>query len=686
MRLPDYTALGVAPDIRPVNSVATGGNVTAVPTALEGLGATVEKSALDTQDIINKAAVTDAMANQYQPKVRELATNFYSLSGKAALDAAPKFQQDMSEAREQAASNLTGEAARLFQAQSLPIEDRELYRSAQHAGEQARVFAKDSNESAIENHITDFSNTIIGDPHSASDERALALATDEKFQRSIGASDDTVKYRQNNINAAFDKAQQGAIQQHLLSLPADQQLALLKPLVHGTPVAGAPTTAPTQQSDIIGTVMDHLEGSQLVQNDNGHGPSKYGIVGKSNGLTPEQVAALTPEDAKQIYVNNYWKPAGIDNLPDNMKMIGFDTAVQFGVGTAKQMIAKANGDPQALLDIRSEAYRNLVASNPDKYGDSAESWQNRTATLSNMIGAPVASGESVASPKLFGVDVAPSTVPKLLQMAEATKSKEVRLQKDAEETAIQQTQSDFVNKWANNQLNADDIMKSNLHALGEGSKKFWLDQIAKGPDKVNPGDPAVIQQRGQLENMKIDDPQRFIKMDLSTMADKLPAGDISKLQTDQMNMRKGDGSMDAQNKQAKQVTDSVSDMLPVAWRNPKDDTTEAAASGFKGNLISAVASAQAAGGKPLGRDDVRKIASDMLANVSVKGSVWDSSMPAYQVPSGTNPLTVYRGSPENIYVPEAFRSGFSRAWQEKYGKPPQETDIRAGFVKASNGH
>ncbi len=58
-------------------------------------------------------------------------------------------------------------------------------------------------------------------------------------------------------------------------------------------------------------------------------------------------------------------------------------------------------------------------------------------------------------------------------------------------------------------------------------------------------------------------------------------------------------------------------------------------------------------------------------------------MAAYKVPAGTNPLSIYRGSPDNIYVPTDFRTGFTNAWQEKYGKPPQETDIRAGFLKAS---
>lgn len=684
MKLPDYTALGVAPEERPSTAVASEPDIGVVGRATAQLGDTTQKAASDTQTILNNAAVTDAMANQYQPKVRELAQNYYSLSGKDAIDAAPKFAADMAQARNDTASSLTGIAQQHFNAQALPVEDRELYRSAEHAGQQAQVYAKTSNDAALENHITDYSNNLISDPNTAADERKLALANDANFQKSIGAPPDVITYRQNNINDAFDKAQQGTIQQHLISLPADQQLALLKPLVHGTPVAGAPITAPTQQGDIVDTVMTHLEGSQLVQNDNGHGPSKYGIVGALNGLTPQQTADLTADQAKQIYINNYWKPAGIDNLPDNMKMVAFDTAVQFGVGTAKGMIAQANGDPQKLLDIRTSAYNNLVAQNPQKYGDSADSWQNRTATLSGMIGAPVAAGQPIENPKLFGVDVAPSTIPKLLQMAEATKSKEVRLQKDADESAQLQTQSDFVSKWSSNQLQPADVMASNLPPLGEGSKKFWLDQIAKGPDKVNPSDPAVIQQRGQLENMKVDDPQGFMKLDLSTMANKIPPGDISKFQSDQMNMRKGDSSIDAQNKQAKQVTDSISDMLPVAWKNPKTDDDEQAASGFKGNVITAVQQAQQSGGKPMGREDVRKVAADMLANVSIKGGVWDSTMPAYKVPAGTNPLTVYRGSPDNVYVPESFRNGFTRAWQTKYGKAPQETDVRAGFLKTAS--
>lgn len=458
VKLPDYTALGVAPDIRPTASVISMPNATAVPQAEENLGATAEKAVYDTQDMLNKAAVTDAMANQYQPKVRELATNFYSLQGKAALDAAPQFAADMAQARTDAGSNLIGQAAQQFQAQALPIEDRELYRSSEHAGEQARVYAKDSNDASIENHITDFSSSLIADPGAAADERTLALATDANFQKSIGSSPDMIKYRQNNINSAFDKAQQGVVQQKLLSLPGKQQQALVNTAVHGTPVTGAPNAAPTQQDPIINTVMTHLEGSQLVQNDNGHGPSKYGIVGALNGLTPQQTADLTPDQAKQIYINNYWKPAGIDNLPDNMKMVAFDTAVQFGVGTAKGMIAQANGDPQTLLDIRSSAYKNLVEQNPDKYGDSAQSWQNRTATLSGMIGQPVPSGQAVANPKLFGVDVDPSTLPKLMEIANLSRERDDRLQAQSDENTAK-VQQQTMNKYVEGKSDINNLLQ-----------------------------------------------------------------------------------------------------------------------------------------------------------------------------------------------------------------------------------
>ena len=190
-----------------------------------------------------------------------------------------------------------------------------------------------------------------------------------------------------------------------------------------------------------------------------------------------------------------------------------------------------------------------------------------------------------------------------------------------------------------------------------------------------------------MENMKVDNPNAFMNFDFGSLSGRLPAPEIAKYQQQATALRKGDAGMEADNKQAKDIKDSVQDMLPRSWLSSKLDPTSSDGQNyqaFNGMLINNVRDAAATGGKPLARDDVRKMASDMLQDVSVHRDNWfDASMKPYQIPAGTPPQNVYRGSTDNIYVPESFRTGFSRAWQNKMGAAPAEADIRLGYLKST---
>ena len=680
MKLPDFTALSAPQDSAPAERTASY-DATSVGKAEQGFGTALNQAGGQLKDVLDVADVNNAFANEYTPKATELASNYYSLTGKAAVDALPQFTEQMGALRQQTVDSLGGSAARKLEGMIQGHQQQELYRAGMHSAQQARVYSTQSFAAVQDNDLNEISDNVVGNAPQAADAETRA-AENLRQQLQLEGTDPNgpigqskMRELQTNVNLV----KQAAVQKQLLSLPADTQISLLQSISHGQSSPGTPSTAPVARDDVIGMVMDKLEGSALNPNDNGHGPSKYGIVGSGNGLTPQQVTDLTPDQAKQIYIDKYWKPAGIDSLPDNMKMVAFDTAVQFGVGTAKGMIAQAGNDPQRLIDIRNQKYQAIIASDPDRYGASAQTWQNRTSTLSQMMGGTPQQGEAVGNPTLFGVPIDPSTVPKLMSIAEASKAREDRLAKDANEAATIKTEQDFIPKWQANNLKPEDVMQSNLTP---GKQIEWLNRIKEGPANVNPNDPAVIKQRGVLENMKVEDPEAFKALDLSTMAGKVPASDISNLQNDQLKMKQNDTSLDGQNRQAKQITDSVVDMLPKALQKPKTQSDIDNASAFKGQLALAVKDAQAAGGKPLSRDDIRGIASDMLGDVSIKGGIWDSSTKAYQIPAGTNPLSVYRGDDTNIYVPVSFRTGLTKAWQERTGQPPKESDIRTAYLKS----
>ena len=120
--------------------------------------------------------------------------------------------------------------------------------------------------------------------------------------------------------------------------------------------------------------------------DSNNAPSNFGINQKAN---PDvDVKNLTREKAAEIYKSRYWDKIGGDELAAKnpaLATIAFDTAVMSGVDKAKELLSKADGDPQKLLELRNQFLASLVQKNPEKYGKYEKAWNNRNAELSKLV-------------------------------------------------------------------------------------------------------------------------------------------------------------------------------------------------------------------------------------------------------------------------------------------------------------
>jgi lysozyme family protein len=67
--------------------------------------------------------------------------------------------------------------------------------------------------------------------------------------------------------------------------------------------------------------------------------SKYGISAAS--YPGEDIANLTEARARELYLRDYWGPAGCDAVPDKLKFDLFDMAVNSGKGNAVRTLQKA---------------------------------------------------------------------------------------------------------------------------------------------------------------------------------------------------------------------------------------------------------------------------------------------------------------------------------------------------------
>jgi hypothetical protein len=125
-------------------------------------------------------------------------------------------------------------------------------------------------------------------------------------------------------------------------------------------------------------------------NDTG-GDTKYGISKKGN---PDvDIDALTVEGARKLYKERYWNAISGDKLAavnPALAQVAFDTAVNQGVGKAKQYVTESGGDPSKMIQLRGEHYEGLVEKNPKKYGAYAKGWANRLGNLATDLALPSA--------------------------------------------------------------------------------------------------------------------------------------------------------------------------------------------------------------------------------------------------------------------------------------------------------
>lgn len=108
------------------------------------------------------------------------------------------------------------------------------------------------------------------------------------------------------------------------------------------------------------------EGGYVNHPSDPGGETKYGISRRS--YPQEDIAGLTIERAKAIYLRDYWGPAGCDAVPDALRFDLFDMAVNSGVKAAARMLQKVVGEtedgvigPRTLQAVRGMPAPRLVA-------------------------------------------------------------------------------------------------------------------------------------------------------------------------------------------------------------------------------------------------------------------------------------------------------------------------------------
>lgn len=81
------------------------------------------------------------------------------------------------------------------------------------------------------------------------------------------------------------------------------------------------------------------EGGYVNHPSDPGGETKFGITKRT--YPAEDIKGMKLERAKQIYLRDFWGPAGCDAVPDGIKFDLFDCAVNSGVSTAVRLLQHA---------------------------------------------------------------------------------------------------------------------------------------------------------------------------------------------------------------------------------------------------------------------------------------------------------------------------------------------------------
>jgi lysozyme family protein len=145
--------------------------------------------------------------------------------------------------------------------------------------------------------------------------------------------------------------------------------------VTANPVPAATGTAPraVDAQSAISRVLGREGGFVDDPSDRG-GATNFGISSKS--YPNIDVTKLTKEQAAGIYKRDYWDAINADSLPEGVREMAFDAAVNQGVPWTKQALAASGGDPAKFLQLRRDRYQSIVAADPTQ-GRFLQGWMNR---------------------------------------------------------------------------------------------------------------------------------------------------------------------------------------------------------------------------------------------------------------------------------------------------------------------
>lgn len=388
----------------------------------QGLGeaATAVNQIGQIHDEASVKEVTNSLVNEYIQSAYTSDNAFFKQQGRAAMDAAPLFDQDISERVKAARSGLQNERQRsLFDDALTPQMQSWALQRGTYVNKETLQYGADQSKARSETSVNAGLSMFPTNPQEGEKQLGTALGevanrgklqgwsdaqiaaeqedTQSKFYSTLATSlavNDPVE-AWNFVDAYKDEIgpqRIAEIQTTLRPRVMRQQGLELADRISGVSQPKAPDgstvdpLAPIPEGQAHPRLDPHAffaefvsphEGGYAAHDANG-APVNFGINQAANpGL---DVKSMTKAQAADIFVNKYFKAAGADKLPAGLAAVHADTAF-INPAAAQRFLAQSDGDPQKYMDLREAWMRGMVQRNPTKFGKFEKAWSNRNTDL-----------------------------------------------------------------------------------------------------------------------------------------------------------------------------------------------------------------------------------------------------------------------------------------------------------------
>jgi hypothetical protein len=280
--------------------------------------------------------------------------------------------------------------------------------------------------------------------------------------------------------------------------------------INGVAVGGVPGASSSDGfTRAMAFVFPH-EGGYNKNDGNGH-PVNLGI---NQGANPDvDVKNLTQDQATQLYRQRYWNAIGGDKMAPGVSLFAMDTAVNMGVGAAKEMLAATGGNLQQMATWREQRYRDIASANPDK-AKYLNTWlsRNKDAMAAAAGGGTAAAGAAtdpqvqVTAARLNPTlsDLSPQQFVGLVNHAETLQNQQMAVNKaQLEQDWKNQMSQAMTTGQVSAPIPIDRFIKS--YGAAEGTRKYndeYKPALELGQQMQNAYGQTVQQQDATLASLK----------------------------------------------------------------------------------------------------------------------------------------------------------------------------------------